>query len=198
MFINTRLSENVELGATRIEDDDIEITRTDGQWEVRNARHSQGLLEFNISFPTGEFADDVIASVKSMFKVARKSLHAFRFRDWTDYQLTDEEIGTGDGATVVFQIVKSWTVGSDTHSRKITRPVTPMVVKKDGVVEMSGYAIDYATGILTYSVAPAIGAVITVTGEFDIPVRFDTAMGSTGVTGWLEHLDTLTLVEVRE
>ncbi len=198
MFIDERLPTRIETGAIRRDEEDIEVTRTDGQWEIRNARHSQSLLEFEISFKTDLYGSAVNAAVKSLYKVARGSLHSFRFRDWSDFALTDANIGTGDGATTAFQIVRKWTVDAETHSRKITRPVSPLVVKKDDVVQVSGYTVDYTTGIVTFTPAPAIGVVITVTGEFDIPVRFDTTMTSVGRSAYNEHLDTLTLVEVRE
>lgn len=197
-FLDQQLPRQVELGAVRRDVEDIDIVTTDGGWEVRNARASQSLREFDVSFPTSRRNAAVFLAVVALYKAARGLLHSFRFRDWADYQLTAEPIGTGDGATTAFQITQSWTVDGETVSRDITRPVSAMQVYKNGVLQGSGYAIDYDTGVLTFSVAPAIGVVVSVTGEFDIPVRFDGPLATMAPTGDLEHIETITLKEVRE
>lgn len=197
-FINERLPTKVEEGAVRYDDEDIETVTTDGGWETRNARQSQSLLRFDISFPPGRDGSEVREAVVAMYKAARGQLRAFRFRDFLDYTLEDELIGLGDGSTTVFQVKKSWTVGGVTESRRITRPVSPLVVKSNGILLSSGYSIDYATGLLTITAAPTVGAEVRVSGAFDIPVRFDASLSATAITGRLAHIDNLTLREVRE
>lgn len=197
-FLDEHLPREVEIGATRRDVEDIEIVTTDGGWEVRNARSSQSLREFDISFPTSKRDGSVYMAVVAMFKAARGNLHSFRFRDWADYKLTNEVIGTGNGVATAFQIKQSWTVDGETHSRNITRPVSPLLVYKNGVQQLSGYSINYATGVLTFTGAPAIGVAVSVTGEFDVPVRFDGPLQTLGFSGDLEHIETITLKEVRE
>lgn len=199
-FIDQRLPQQVEIGAVRRERAMHEIVTTDGGHEVRNARHAQDVFEYDISFPTGEFSGTIIAEVKAMVKASRIGLYAFRFRDWDteNNTLTDEQVGTGDGSETEFQIKKTWTVGGISAERIITRPVSPLTVKLNGVTQGGGYSINYATGLLTFTSAPAAAAVIAVSGFYDIPVRFDLSYEATGVTGWLEHIDRLTLIEVKE
>ncbi|AMK19329.1 DUF2460 domain-containing protein [Sphingobium sp. MI1205] len=197
-FINEHLPHEVEIGAIRRDVEDIEIVTTDGGWEVRNARASQSLREFDISFPTSARDDSIYLAVVAMFKAARGNLHSFRFRDWADYQLTAEVIGTGNGVATAFQLKQSWTVDGVTQSRNITRPVSSLLVYKNGVQQLSGYSINYATGVLTFSSAPAIGVAVSVTGEFDIPVRFDGPLQTLGYSADYEHIETITLKEVRE
>lgn len=197
-FIDQHLPRQVEIGATRRDVEDIEIVTTDGGGEVRNARQSQSLLEFDVSFPMSRRDNAVYLAVVAMYKAARGQLHSFRFRDWANYQLDAEVIGVGDGVTTAFQITQSWTVDGETHSRNITRPVSALQVFKDGLLQSSGYSINYETGGLTFSVAPALDVEISVTGEFDIPVRFDGPLATLGYSGELEHIETITLKEVRE
>ncbi|WP_257556407.1 DUF2460 domain-containing protein [Sphingobium sp. CFD-2] len=197
-FIDQHLPREVEIGARRRDDEDIEIVTTDGGWEVRNARSSQSLREYEISFPMSQRDNAVYQAVVAMFKVARGKLHSFRFRDWADYQLDAEIIGTGDGSTTAFQITQSWTVDGETVSRDITRPISSFQVFKAGVLQVSGYSINYDTGMLTFSVAPSLGVEISVTGQFDIPVRFDAPLETLGYSADLEHIETITLKEVRE
>ncbi len=196
-FLNQRLPTKVEVNAVMRDEEDIEIVTTDGGYEVRNARASQSLREWDISFPAAEYGDAVHEAVIAQFKVARGSLHSFPFRDFTNSTLTAEVIGEGDGVTLVFQITQSWTVAGVTESRNITRPVATMLVFKDGVTA-SGYTIDYATGLITFTVAPADDVEISVTGTFDVPVRFDTAQTMTALDRRLKHIDTMTIKEVRE
>lgn len=200
-FIDVRLPTGIERGATRIDEEAIEIEVTDGLWEQRNARHSQSLLEFNINIADGKLATATnIQAIRSMYKVARGKLHTFRFRDWTEYQLVDETIGTGNGSATTFQIKKSWTLDGNTVSRVITRPCDSpaIVVKKNGVVQVSGFSVNYDTGVITFTSAPANGHAIQVTCDFDIPVRFDTDLTSVMRAFTAERLEGIVLVEVRE
>jgi uncharacterized protein (TIGR02217 family) len=197
-LISQRLPTSVEINAVRRTIEDIEIVTTDGLWEVRNARHSQPLREWDISFPAGQYASTTIEAVADMFGAARGALHTFLFKDPLENAVTDEVFGTGDGATTIFYLSKGYTAGSETLAQTITRPVSSIVLKKDGVVTGSGYTVDYTLGKVTYSVAPSNGVVLTWTGSFDRPVRFDTPLGMTALDIRLAHIDTLTLKEVRE
>jgi len=197
-FLNQRLPTQVEIGAVLRDDEDIEIVTTDGGFEVRNARASQSLREFDIAFPAARIGDAIQAAVKAQYKVARKSLHTWRFRDFTDYQLDEEVIGVGTGAATTFQITQSWTVDGTTESRPITRPASPVQVFKDGALQGAGYSVNYDTGVITFTAAPADGVEISVSGEFDLPARFDSVRTVTAIDGNLKHFDTITVKEVRE
>lgn len=198
-FINVRLPTQVEINAVRRETEPVDIVKTDGGFEVRNARHATGLFQYDVSFPAGDYDGTIIKAVKDMFKASRGGLYPFRFRDWDpeNHLLTNEVIGTKNGSQTAFQITKTWTVGGQSQVRNITRPVSPLTVKLDGVTTGSGYSIDYATGILTFS-SGAGSQVVSVSGVYDIPVRFDLSFQATGMASFLEHIDSLTLVEVKE
>lgn len=199
-FIDSRLPQQVEINAVRREREPVDVVRTDGGFEVRNVRHAQGLFEYDVSFPPDGFEASVTEVVYAMWRASRGGLYAFRFRDWDpkNNTLTDEVIGTGDGTTTAFQITQTHTIGGVSSVRNITRPVAAFTVKKDGVVQGSGYSIDYSTGILTFTAAPALDVEISVSGTYDIPVRFDLTFEATGMASFLEHIETLTLIEVKE
>ena len=126
----------------------------------------------------------LLQSVITFFKGRRGRARGFLFRDWTDYTFTDQAIGTGDGTdgsdgTAAFQITKLYDDSVNPYTRNITRPTDgELVVSVDAVVktETTHYTVDYSTGIITFTDGniPLAGEAITVTGEFDIPVRFDT------------------------
>lgn len=195
--IATRLSDHVEIGAVRIEEQDVEIVQTDGGNEVRNTRWSQPLLRFELSFPMSRRDDEVFLEIRNAYRACRGALHSFKFRDWSDYQATDEQFGTGDGTTTVFNLFKNYEFGSQTQSRRIYQPVSAIVLKGDGVVIAAGYSVNYTTGVVTFTVAPLDEVVLTWSGEFDIPVRFDTPLQSTGVDSHIEHHESIVLQEVR-
>lgn len=198
-FINSRLPVEVEINATRRETEPgTSIVKTDSGHEVVNIRHAQNQLAYDISYPTDDYTGQVAAAVKAMWKASRGGI-PFLFRDWdpVNSELTNEVIGVKDGTTTKFQITKTWTVGGQSQVRKITRPVSPIVVKLNGVVLNSGYTVDYTTGIITFS-SPTGTETISVSGTYDIPVRFDGGYEATGLAAFLEHIDNLTLIEVPE
>ena len=125
-------------------------------------------------------------AVIALFRAHLGSLHPFPFKDWGDFELTNEQIGTGDGAETEFQITKTYdpsqiilgSPGSRTYVRDIYLPRSGLVVKVNNVTKTltTDYTIG-ATGIITFVSAPANGHTIKVTGEFDVPVRFDVGPG---------------------
>lgn len=198
-FINARLPIEVELGAVVLDDEDVEIVPTDGGHEHRNVRASQSLRQIDLSYPTSGRAAENYLAVHAMYKVARKSLYGFRFQVFSDHTLTDEVIGEGDYETVAFQITRTYEAGGQTHVRRITRPVSATaIVKLDGVMQLAGYTVDYDTGVITFDDAPGLGVEISVSCEFDIPVRFDGPFRNVGVDPDLDHIEGITLQELRE
>lgn len=135
----------------------------------------------------------------AFFRARKGRAHGFRFKDWSDYQAAGQSIGTGDGSTTQFQLVKTYTSGGIAESRIIAKPVSGTVnIHKNAVLQTSGFSVSYATGIVSFSTAPANGTVITADFEFDVPVRFDTdrlttSLDAYGIGSWLD----IPLVEVR-
>ena len=75
----------------------------------------------------------------------------------------------------VGELTKRYGASFDPYLRPITRPVAGSVkVAVAGVELMSGWAVDVATGVVTFTSAPATGAAVTAGFLFDVPVRFDT------------------------
>jgi uncharacterized protein (TIGR02217 family) len=94
----------------------------------------------------------------------------FRFKNWLDYEAVDEVIGTATGAVQSLQLVKNYVFGSASNAVMIRKPVAGTVqLKANGVAIRS--TTNTTTGIVTFT-APA-GHEITWSGEFDIPVSFE-------------------------
>jgi uncharacterized protein (TIGR02217 family) len=102
--------------------------------------------------------------------------YGFRFKDWADFQLQAEPIGTGDGAKTTFQVIKTYEPAGYPYVRTI-RKINPatLVVYDNGVVvtQPTSCTVNNNTGLITFVTAPLAGHIITVTGEFHVPVRFD-------------------------
>ena len=130
---------------------------------------------------------DALAAVIAFFEERRGRLYGFRFRDRADARScapsqtpgpADQRIGTGDGATLAFQLVKTYGAAHAPYERIIAKPVAGSVrVAVDGVEQApTAFACDPATGLVTFAAGhvPATGAAITAGFAFDVPVRFDT------------------------
>lgn len=139
-------------------------------------------------------------TVADFFYTVRGRFVGFRYKDWNDYEIVNGNIGTGDGATTDYQIVKKYTVGTYTFTRNIFKPVSgTLVVKVNNVTQTltTDYTINYDTGIVSFVVAPTSTHPIVVSCEFDVPVRLDTDLMSAQHVGY-EAMDwtSITLVEV--
>jgi uncharacterized protein (TIGR02217 family) len=110
---------------------------------------------------------------------------------------TDQAIGTGDGTTTAFQLVKRYASGAQSWTRTIAKPVTGTVrIVLAGVEQLSGWSVDTTTGDVTFTAAPGSGVAITAGFEFDVPVRFDTDV--LDVTLDLERLGSITSIPLLE
>ena len=133
-------------------------------------------------------------AVTAFFEDVRGRLSGFLFCDPLDFKscavvsepsATDQAIGTGDGVTKAFQLVKTYGTAAP-YKRAIKKPVAGSVlVAVDGVALGAGaFMVDASTGLVTLDNAPLGGAAITAGYRFYIPVRFDTDSLS---LSWDEH-----------
>ena len=125
---------------------------------------------------------DDIHTLLAFFEARHGRLHGFRFRDPLDNRScapsvqpspADQVLGTGDGGTAAFQLVKHYASGAQSWTRTIAKPVEGSVRAAIDGVE-TPVTTDHTTGLITFDTPPAPGAVITAGFAFDCPVRFDT------------------------
>ncbi len=201
-FHSDRLPVNVEQGAeggpgfkTTIltladgsEQRQIEWARVRGTWDVAYGIQSKEDIE----------------PVQNHFYARNGRGYGFPFKDWIDFEMELATIAIGDNTTVAFQIYKPYTSGGYTYFRKLTRIVTgTVVVKVNGVTktETTHYTVGYDTGIITFTGGntPATSAVIAVSCEFNVPVRYDTDTLKIRIT-WEDAMEvpTIPLLELKE
>lgn len=166
--------------------------------EQRNINWSQSRARYSVSHgvKTPAQLDELIA----FFRARQGRAIGFRFKDWTDYQAAGQNLGSGTGALTTFQLVKKYTSGTTTITRPISKPVNngSLKIYLNAVLQGSGYSVNYTTGIVTFTVAPGAGVVVTADFEFDVPVRFDTdhldpSIDDFGSRSW----ESITLIELK-
>ena len=107
-----------------------EIVVTGSGREQRNARRAHSRRRYEAG--SGVKSATALANVIAFFEERRGQLYGFRWRDRADYKscatsqdvsAQDQMIGTGDGVTRVFQLVKIYGSRFAPYSRRITKPV---------------------------------------------------------------------------
>lgn len=207
-FHDIRFPANLSFGSVGGPERRTEVVTLANGYEERNTpwAHSRRRYEAGTGLRT---LDDVEALI-AFFEARGGRMHGFRWKDWSDYrsclpsgQVTplDQTIGTGDGVTVRFQLVKTYRSGEQTYTRPITKPVAGTVqvaVARDPKVEGQEFTVDAATGVVTFAVPPDIGVIVQAGYEFDVPVRFDTDAILTSVSSFQAgEVPDVPVVEVR-
>ena len=107
-------------------------------------------------------------ALAGLFHQCRGQYLPFRFLDPEDCSITGQHIGTGDGSTVSFQMVRS--LGG------VAEPVKDVMVSPQPVVYVAGAVVTgwtiSADGVLTFTTAPAAGAAVTADFSFYWRCRF--------------------------
>lgn len=153
---------------------------------------------------------DDIHSVISFFEARRGMLHAFRWKDWSDYKSCapsetpvafDQPLAVGDGVTSVFQLTRRYASGDEEYVRPISKPVgASVMIARDGVELTAGvdFSVDAATGLVSFSATPVTGSLLTAGYEFHVPARFDTDRIEVNLTAFeAGEIPSVPIIEVR-
>lgn len=139
--------------------------------ERRNANAGIGRHRFVLPFLNISEAS-YLQKIHAMFNATRGRLHSFKVKDWTDHAVTNEPLGEAPPGSGPVQLVKTYTAGTETYVRTITKPVAGAVVYENGTPKAG--TLDTLTGIFTPTDPWVASATLTWTGEFRVPVRFNT------------------------
>lgn len=163
--------------------------RTDSGQVTTNVNWAHYLTKFNGT--TTHRNQSERDEIDAFFRAVRAE--GFRIKDWSDYKSDSRGVLTQLTSTT-WQLGKTYTSGSATYTRKITKPINAITVAGGG-----SYSVDYTTGIVTKS----SGADPTGwSGEFDVPVQFDAdelfwQIATRAASGLMYICDSLTLTEMR-
>lgn len=202
-FHDVRFPDNISRGARGGPERRTQVVELGSGFEERNARWADSRRRFDVSYGIRR-ADDLVAVV-GFFEARNGRLNGFRFKDWSDYKScapslqpgpADQHIGTGDGTTQTFQLVKRYTSGDQVYVRQITAPVAGSVSVNVNGAPAEGFVS--RAGVVILNDPPPAQAVITAGFEFDVPARFD--VDSLDVTLDIERLGgiaSIPLLEIR-
>lgn len=198
-FHNVRFPEDISFGSAGGPEYSTDVVITHGGYEQRNSNWAQARARYNVAH--GVKTQTQIDALIAFFRARKGRAYGFRFKDWADYQAIGQSLGTGDGAETDFQLVKHYTSGAVTETRGLTKPVVDSIsIFVDAVEQEEGvdYTVNYTTGMVTFSVAPADDAAVMADFEFDVPVRFDTdrlsaSLDTYGSNSWSD----IPLIEIK-
>lgn len=196
-FAEVQFPPDISYGSSGGPEYTTDLVITTSGHEQRNVNWAQARLRYNVA--KGVKNATQLASLIAFFRARKGRAYGFRFKDWSDFRAEGEVLGTGNGVQTQFQLVKRYLSGGVQETRAITKPVTGSVqVYKNAALQSSGVNVNYNTGVVTFTAAPATGHAVTANFEFDVPVRFDTdrleaTLDSYGTHSW----NDIPLVEVR-
>jgi uncharacterized protein (TIGR02217 family) len=110
-----------------------------------------------------------MAAVVAFFRGRKGRMRGFRFRDWSDYQVTLEPLVYNVSG---IQLIKTYNDGINPEVRNILKPSLggPFTFYRNGTPESC--TLNTSTGIVT-GFAGTGGDTYAWSGTFDVPVRFD-------------------------
>ncbi len=168
------------------------IVTSAGGRETRNVAWGEARTRYDVGPGVRGEAD--IRALLDFFRARGGPARGFRLRDPFDAEAEDQAIGTGDGTTRRFALVKHY----GDAARRITRPVSGSVSVKVAGVATTAFSLEDG-GMVVLDVAPAAGAEITASFAFDVPVRFaEDRLTVTRQTFLAGAAPSVPLIEIRE
>lgn len=132
----------------------------------RNAQRSRPLYRFVVLYQHLKPADH--QEVINAFNACRAGVFAFRLKDWSDFEATNELVGVGTGSPQSIQLAKLYEFGTQNISRPIRKPVTAVLTDDGAPLAAS---VNMTTGVATFTAS--VGGIVRWSGEFDVPVMFE-------------------------
>lgn len=204
-FHDVRFPLQLGYGASGGPEFSTQVVVTGSGHEQRNSQWSDALVHYDAGVGIRSEAD--LALLLGFFRARRGQAHGFRFRDPIDHSsalngavtAADQRLGTGDGGTTRFALVKHYGDAGDVQTRRVTRPLAETIkVAVNGAVMANGWALG-PLGHVDFEVPPVAGAVVTAGFDFDVPVRFAADRVDVSIAGWRAgELPSVPLVELRE
>lgn len=182
--------------------------------EERQGKRSQSVITIECNYVA--YDEPSRKAIIDFFEVVEGPMYSFRVRNWLDFEagyeytnsgwslLDPMHFATGDGAETEFQLKRRYEGGSFVAYRKVSKPRNdpdaPVKIYKKisgtWTLQTTGYTIDYATGIVTFSVAPANGIEIGWCGLYDLCCRFESETLNSQANN--RHVQTQSAIRLKE
>lgn len=182
-FHEIRFPTSLSFGSVGGPERRTEIVSLTNGFEERNTPWAHSRRRYDAGM--GLRSLDDVAVLIAFFEARAGQLHAFRWKDWSDYKSSvpsavpgfeDQLLGTGDGGRTEFQLLKTYVSGPASYQRPITKPVAGTIrvgVGGEEMVENVHFTVDVTRGLVAFVDAPGPEAAVTAGYEFDVPARFD-------------------------
>ena len=208
-FLEQRISGAISYGSSWADEYAVQITRTAGGGEYRKLVHPYPVRRFRLLFRADRA--DVGAKVLDLYHRCYGKFSGFRVKALDDFTTAADgrSAPSKDDQSLlyvssgVYQLRKEYGKSASGLAigrpfRTIFKPVSGSVlVAKNGVLLSSGVSVDTATGRVTITPAPSYPAdAITGGCQFDIPVRFDSAIDIDQMAPNHRQLNNVELVEL--
>ena len=200
-FTETRLDLGYDFGTAGGPQFNTTVIELGSGYEQRNSNWSEARSKWQIGDRI--YSRNELNYLLNFCRAIRGRAIGFRFKDWSDYQGTNELIGVGNGVLTQFQLKKTYAINDISSTRNIKKPVAgKTTISVAGTPVISGWSVDATTGIITFA-SPPTGN-ITASFEFDVPSRFeqdeinhrfDAADPSTGEA--LFYISSLSIIEIK-
>jgi uncharacterized protein (TIGR02217 family) len=144
--------------------------------EVRIADWSFPRWQWQLSFDflRGDPVNAEFQALAGFFNQRLGMFDSFLYQDADDNSVAAQSLGTGDGATTSFQLVR--VLGGFVEPILAPNAVPGVTVLINGVQQSSGFSVapwgTSAPGSLTFTAAPAAGAPIAASFSYFFPCRF--------------------------
>jgi uncharacterized protein (TIGR02217 family) len=163
--------------------------------EVRSPNYANPVWQFELSFDgldgtaSGQYGGlgaESLQSLMGLFLQCQGQYGAFVFYDASDYLVSGQALGVGDGTTTNFQLAR--TLGG--FAEPVVAPVTsattlqfpsatavaataPVITDNGATVATGNYTISNPGGVVSFNTAPASGHALAWSGYFGFLCRFD-------------------------
>ena len=163
--------------------------------EVRSPNYANPIWQFELSFDAldgtanaqyGGLGAQSLQTLMGLFLQTQGQYGAFVFYDATDYAVSGQVFGTGDGVTTSFALNRRLggfvepVVAPVTSATTLYFPggqsaqaLPPVVTDNGATVPAANYAISNPGGVVTFATAPSSGHALAWTGAFGFLCRFD-------------------------
>ena len=148
-----------------------------------------------------------LGTLIAFFRARRGAARGFRLADPYDFSssgmtgaptMHDQLIGTGDGLSASFRLVKNYGGGADPQIRGITRPRPDSVRISVAGAESTDW-VPEPGGWIRFGNAPPAGAEVRAGFLFDVPVRFaEDRLDISGANFAAGEAPSVPLIEIRE
>lgn len=145
-FDEVTFPEDISREALFVPKRPVGVVKLGSGYEHRNERWDEALRSYDAGLGIRDIS--ALRTALAFWQARGGRLRGFRFKDWSDYEATNEPLSPDGSPTV--KLTRTYASGSQKHVRDIKKPRTGVSMERGG----SSYtfaALDTTTGIVTLS-----------------------------------------------